>query len=353
MKQSKGYIHIVLVFAIAFIAATLVGAAWWYSNESEQQDALANLSNQIGNAGAITNFDECAAAGYPVMESYPRQCAANGQTFTEVITNTNQLLGGDADEHGCIGSAGYSWCEEKQKCLRTWEESCGTSTNASAGGEELLDLSTTAVSSTDEWATYTNQEIDISFSYPKKWGEPKTQLEDLSQNGEGKSVQIDFPAQRATSFGGLLQLQYSSTDFGPGREIWYGEAFSGVAVKKSFDTVCSWSKDDFFLSPIDQCSVAIKDSHQTAMFISRIDALGGEEVLDFVKTFAFTTDNTEYPAATLSLFLPELTRGSVSTFDTENLATLVNNIDAKNLDAISNNHLEVFDKILSSFTFTD
>jgi hypothetical protein len=35
-----------------------------------------------------------------------------------------QLLGDDADEHGCIGSAGYSWCEEKQKCIRIWEESC-------------------------------------------------------------------------------------------------------------------------------------------------------------------------------------------------------------------------------------
>jgi hypothetical protein len=34
------------------------------------------------------------------------------------------LLGGDKDEHGCIGSAGYSWCEEKQKCLRVWEEKC-------------------------------------------------------------------------------------------------------------------------------------------------------------------------------------------------------------------------------------
>ncbi len=36
----------------------------------------------------------------------------------------NQLLGGDRDEHGCIGSAGYSWCEAKQKCLRIWEEKC-------------------------------------------------------------------------------------------------------------------------------------------------------------------------------------------------------------------------------------
>lgn len=36
------------------------------------------------------------------------------------------LLGGDRDEHGCIGSAGYSWCEPKAKCLRVWEESCGS-----------------------------------------------------------------------------------------------------------------------------------------------------------------------------------------------------------------------------------
>ncbi|MDP2951046.1 MAG: hypothetical protein Q8N55_01545, partial [bacterium] len=35
-----------------------------------------------------------------------------------------ELLGGDEDEHGCIGSAGYTWCEIKEKCLRTWEEPC-------------------------------------------------------------------------------------------------------------------------------------------------------------------------------------------------------------------------------------
>jgi len=35
-------------------------------------------------------------------------------------------LGSDRDEHGCITSAGYSWCEEKQKCIRQWEEPCST-----------------------------------------------------------------------------------------------------------------------------------------------------------------------------------------------------------------------------------
>lgn len=31
---------------------------------------------------SISSFAECVAAGNPVMESFPEQCAANGQTFT-------------------------------------------------------------------------------------------------------------------------------------------------------------------------------------------------------------------------------------------------------------------------------
>ncbi len=42
----------------------------------------------------------------------------------------NNLVGGDKDEHGCIGSAGYSWCENKQKCLRPWEEACEESVSS-------------------------------------------------------------------------------------------------------------------------------------------------------------------------------------------------------------------------------
>ena len=37
---------------------------------------------QRQNQPKITNFEECKAAGNPVMESYPEQCAADGQTFT-------------------------------------------------------------------------------------------------------------------------------------------------------------------------------------------------------------------------------------------------------------------------------
>lgn len=34
------------------------------------------------------------------------------------------VVGNDSDEHGCRGSAGYSWCEAKQACIRAWEEAC-------------------------------------------------------------------------------------------------------------------------------------------------------------------------------------------------------------------------------------
>ncbi|OGX08273.1 MAG: hypothetical protein A2Z88_04905 [Omnitrophica WOR_2 bacterium GWA2_47_8] len=46
--------------------------------------------------------------------AYRDQWSRNGVTQLE----------GDRDTHGCIVSAGYSWCKEKQMCLRIWEETC-------------------------------------------------------------------------------------------------------------------------------------------------------------------------------------------------------------------------------------
>ncbi len=42
------------------------------------------------DAQTINNFAECADLGFPVTESYPRQCRANGQVFTEEITATEK-----------------------------------------------------------------------------------------------------------------------------------------------------------------------------------------------------------------------------------------------------------------------
>jgi len=43
--------------------------------------------NKVVWSSEISNFDECVAAGNAILESYPRQCKANGQTFVEGIGN--------------------------------------------------------------------------------------------------------------------------------------------------------------------------------------------------------------------------------------------------------------------------
>ena len=48
----------------------------------------------------------------------------NNQVEVKTLPETPAVLGGDKDANGCIGSAGYSWCQVKGKCLRTWEEAC-------------------------------------------------------------------------------------------------------------------------------------------------------------------------------------------------------------------------------------
>ncbi len=58
------------------------------------------------------------------------------------VETTAVMPGSDRDEHGCIASAGYTWCEAKQKCLREWEEPCA----AAAATAEATAVPTTAKS---------------------------------------------------------------------------------------------------------------------------------------------------------------------------------------------------------------
>jgi len=77
----------------------------------------------------------------------------------EPSENDDQLIGGDKDEHGCLTAAGYSWCEDKEKCLRTWEEECEFSPAKKATEEPIVfeDL---------EWKKYNNKILGYSIDYP-------------------------------------------------------------------------------------------------------------------------------------------------------------------------------------------
>ena len=54
--------------------------------KTPEQEPSVN-ENQNVPVRVITNFEECVAAGNPVMESYPRQCRVGNQNFTEYIGN--------------------------------------------------------------------------------------------------------------------------------------------------------------------------------------------------------------------------------------------------------------------------
>ena len=51
------------------------------------------------------------------------QTINDGQTVFKHpdIEQKSEVVGGDRDKHGCIGSAGYQWCEKLGKCVRPWE----------------------------------------------------------------------------------------------------------------------------------------------------------------------------------------------------------------------------------------
>lgn len=89
------------------------------------------LITKIGSTGSTTYTDRDVSAGYtysytvkPVDSAGNEGPSSNVAEVTVPDLGPGPEVGGDTDEHGCDASAGYTWCEPKQKCLRTWEEPC-------------------------------------------------------------------------------------------------------------------------------------------------------------------------------------------------------------------------------------
>jgi membrane-bound inhibitor of C-type lysozyme len=83
-------------------------------------------------------------------------------TFTDCLAeNTEEpepiLVGGDKDEHGCLGSAGYSWCALKNKCLRVWEEPCEVNSANSIDKKLVIKNETTCKDNGGIW--YSSEKI--------------------------------------------------------------------------------------------------------------------------------------------------------------------------------------------------
>lgn len=55
---------------------------------------------------------------------------ALGSAYT--LLSRENTVGGDRDDHGCIASAGYSWCAPRSACERSFETFCASATPKTA-----------------------------------------------------------------------------------------------------------------------------------------------------------------------------------------------------------------------------
>lgn len=69
----------IIILIVGFVVILAAGGAGCQS--------LPPAGNENTNVVTVTNFEECVAAGNPVMESYPRQCRAGDKNFIEYIGN--------------------------------------------------------------------------------------------------------------------------------------------------------------------------------------------------------------------------------------------------------------------------
>ena len=48
-------------------------------------------------------------------------CSAETPSQPETSGENKSPVGSDRDAHGCIDSAGYSWCAKENECVLSWE----------------------------------------------------------------------------------------------------------------------------------------------------------------------------------------------------------------------------------------
>ena len=58
------------------------------------------------------------------IENNPSIATDIGDKLFHASASTQGVKGGDRDEHGCVGSAGYLWCATLNKCIEPGAVDC-------------------------------------------------------------------------------------------------------------------------------------------------------------------------------------------------------------------------------------
>lgn len=143
--QAKTTTLIGILIVLTIVAGLLLSL----SNIAKQQRLL-----------SIGTFEECALAGYPIMESYPERCATpDGRSFTneKQLPVSNENTGGSGivangcavagcSAQLCISAAeaeaggGISTCEYRAEYACYREASCEPQANGKCGWSQTTEL---------------------------------------------------------------------------------------------------------------------------------------------------------------------------------------------------------------------
>lgn len=104
---------ITMAIIVIIIVLTVGIGSWWYYIQQEK------IPPEVPPGEDITNFEECKKAGYPVLETHPRQCKTpDGRVFTEKITDYygSSTLGPCTTDKDCyISGCNLEICQSKNE----------------------------------------------------------------------------------------------------------------------------------------------------------------------------------------------------------------------------------------------
>jgi cytochrome b involved in lipid metabolism len=139
---------------------------------------------------------------------------------------SERIIGGDKDAHGCLIGAGYSWCPSTEKCQRMWEEYCAEYAEQYRGNETVTDntpvANATIANDTPAVATFTANDVAKHSTQNDCWMIINGQVYDLTDyisshpggdamlqacGGDGTTLFNTNP--RHSSYANDLLLQYN------------------------------------------------------------------------------------------------------------------------------------------------
>jgi len=128
------------------------------------------------------------------LYSRPADDSGTDSAQTENRQEEEIMPGSDRDEHGCIPSAGYVWCEEKQKCLRPWEEECVPGENSEGEDPSAAIPDDDRILLTNANTTqYCDPEVDLASCQAEEFNtEAATTTVNYTDQARGISVNIPY-----------------------------------------------------------------------------------------------------------------------------------------------------------------